>query len=341
MSALTRFLGNLAGQVAARAIIPRIVSATGAVGRMEPGRYPHPEYGPIIIPRGAESDPEQPGQVNHVLQGPPFQIATWAVFAAYGGLLWYAARTTTATALADLPDQPLGQSFSEAEEEALFPGLKRELQPFEVEDVATSADPVEACLQRRGWKLDRVAKLMESIQKKQALDLFEAQDEELTGGEAELLDDINDCLKRLEKTFGSLEAAGVSCGACSDLPEVKIGDHVEFLTTGGSQKTGTVSNIIDDQVYVVPDGAKSSIPVQSVLRVIPTKHVGEKPFVKTEPHHFTREEFMARSLPRGDFTKEDMGTAHRFLVQMAIEAGKFLPPEVMAEHEAQEEGKWE
>jgi len=221
MSALTRFLGNLAGQVAARAIIPRILTSTAALRGIEPGRYPHPEYGPIIIPRGADLDPDQPGDVRPVLQGPPFQIATWAVFCAYGGLLWYAARKTTPPALVDLPDLPdeaLGQSLSK-EEEALFPGLKRELQPFEVEDVATSDDPVLACLQRAGWKLDRVETLMASIAQKQTLDLFKTEAEELTGGEAQLSEAIEDCLARLEKEFGSLEAAGVSCCTGEDEEE--------------------------------------------------------------------------------------------------------------------------
>ena len=229
MSALSQFLGNLAGQVAARAIIPRILGATGAVGRMEPGRYPHPEYGPVIIPAGAEMDrPDAPAP-------PRLQIATWAVFAAYGGLLWYAAKKTAPTPLADLPEAPeipdlgdVGVTAFEEETPLLFPGLKRELD-LESEDIATSDDPVLACLERAGWKLNRVEKLRESIFEKQQLDMFGKPLEDLTRSEEELLEAINTCLAFLEGKFGSLEAAGVACGECSG-DDSDLGATQEELT---------------------------------------------------------------------------------------------------------------
>lgn len=221
MSALSQFIGILAGQVAARAIIPQILNASGAVGRLQPGRYPHPEYGPVIIPRGAQFDQDEPEDVT-ALQGPHFQIATWAVFAAYGGLLWYAARKTAPTALVDLPDLPelsdLGVTAFEEETPLLFPEMRRELD-LETEDIATSDDPVLACLQRAGWKLPRVEKLRESIFEKQQLDIFGKPQEDLTGSEEELLEAINKCLAFLEGKFGSLEAAGVVCGECSEEDE--------------------------------------------------------------------------------------------------------------------------
>ena len=228
---LSRFLGSLAGNVVGRVALSRITQGRGGLGRLEPGRYPHPEYGPVIIPEGAKLDPEKPGEVRQIHGRPPFQIAPWAFLVAYGGLLWYAARTTGAVKDAPLPPafadfeehadeaEPLGTKFTE--DPYLFPSLKRELQPFEAEDVATSGNPVEACLQRRGWKLSRVEKLKESIAEKQSLDMFSAEEKELTGGEAELLDAIEDCLQRIEKQYGSLEAAGIQigCPACSAIDE--------------------------------------------------------------------------------------------------------------------------
>lgn len=232
---LSRFLGSLAGEVVGRVALSRIAESRQGMGRLDPGRYPHPEYGPVIIPRGAEPDPEKPGEVRQIHGKAPFQIAPWAFLVAYGGLLWYAARTTTAVKDAPLPPafadfeehadeaEPLGTKLTE--DPYLFPSLKRELQPFEAEDVATSDDPVEACLERRGWKLPRVEALKESIAEKQSLELFSTEEKELTGGEIQLLEAIEDCLQRIEKEFGSLEAAGIEigCPACSAIDEEE--DH--------------------------------------------------------------------------------------------------------------------
>ena len=222
---LSRFFGSLAGQVAGRVALSKIAQRRQGLGGLEPGRYPHPEFGPVIIPGGAEPDPEKPGEVRPITGKPPFQIAPWAFAVGYGALLWYAARQT---AVEELPPaypetEYLGAKLTE--DPYLFPSLKRELQPFEAEDVATSDDPVEACLQRRGWKLARVEELKESIAEKQSLDLFSQEEKELTGGEAGLLEAIEDCLQRIEKQYGSLEAAGIGigCPACSAIDEEE--DH--------------------------------------------------------------------------------------------------------------------
>jgi len=218
---LSRLLGSLVGQVAGRIAINKIAARREGLGGLEPGRYPHPEFGPVIIPRGAEFDPERPGEAQPIPAGVPFQIAPWGFFVAYGALLYYAAKRTRVQelppALAEA-DQ-LGVQFTE--DPYLFPGLKRKLEPFEAEDVATSDDPVEACLQRRGWKLDRVDELKDSIAKKRNIDLFSQEEVELDASEAELMDDIEVCLQQLEKQHGSLEAAGVNiaCSACSGIDD--------------------------------------------------------------------------------------------------------------------------
>lgn len=71
----------------------------------------------------------------------------------------------------------------------LFPGLRREMV-LEVEDLATSDDPLEIHLQRKGWKLKRVSKLQESMAAKAVPDMFTGRTEPLAPAERELQDDI-------------------------------------------------------------------------------------------------------------------------------------------------------
>lgn len=101
----------------------------------------------------------------------------------------------------------------EPEAELLFPSLKREITSLDVEDVATSDEPVEACLERAGWKLRRVDDLRQSIFEKQQADIFTTP-KPLTRSEDELLEAIESCMQRLESQYGSLEAAGVGCSVC-------------------------------------------------------------------------------------------------------------------------------
>lgn len=197
-------LGSVLGAVAGRVILPRIIAGLRGI---EPGRWPHPEYGPIIVPRGAKFPGEQPGQAGRTTGfQPPFQLTDFGIFLAFGGLLWYAAKRKST------PE--LGQ-----EQQELFPGLRRELR-LRQEDAATSEDPVEACLERvYGWDLERMRELRDSIAAKQTPDLFTKEEEELTGPEAQLLEQIEECLDRIERQYGSLEAAGlpmIPCPSCSD-----------------------------------------------------------------------------------------------------------------------------
>jgi len=204
MSGFSQFLGAIAGQVASRVILNKVANV-GLSQSREPAREPGPVSIPnVIIPKGAEFDRVEAGAPSR-----SYKIPTWLFFTGYGALLWYAAK---ATAPVDMPD--LGDPGPEAEP-LLFPGLKRELTHLDVEDISTSDDPVEACLERDGWKLDRIDELRQSIFEKEQVDLFTTP-EPLTRSEGELLEAIETCMQKLEIQYGSLEAAGVACSTCGD-----------------------------------------------------------------------------------------------------------------------------
>jgi len=67
---------------------------------------------------------------------------------------------------------------------------------LEVQDTATSDDPLEIHLQRRGWNLKRVRQLQESISAKLTVDMFTNETKPLSAAEKELQRDITDFLKR-------------------------------------------------------------------------------------------------------------------------------------------------
>jgi len=217
MSGFTQFLGAVAGQVTTKVILDKIASAS--LGQREPRPYDLP----VIIPGSPEvetSTQAGPGR---------FTVPTWLFLTGYGALLWYAAKATTPTV--DLPDLGEGDLAATQRdlfdpgqgEDLLFPGLKRELTHLDVEDSATSDDPVEACLERAGWKLERVDELRETIFEKEQVDLFTEPDP-LTRSEGELLEAIETCMQRLESQYGSLEAAGVGCSVCDgDDPDLLAG----------------------------------------------------------------------------------------------------------------------
>lgn len=71
----------------------------------------------------------------------------------------------------------------------LFPGLKRELV-FTTEDRATSDDPLDIFLQRRGWDIPRVRILQASIAEKAVPDMFTGKIAPLTASEVEIQRDI-------------------------------------------------------------------------------------------------------------------------------------------------------
>lgn len=208
MSGFTQFLGAIAGQVASRVILNKVANV-GLSQSREPAREPGAYQLPVVIPKGAEFDTLSAG-----IPSSRYKIPNWLFFTGYGALLWYAAN---ATAPVDIPD--LGDPGPE--EALLFPGLKRELTQLDVEDISTSDDPVEACLERVGWKLDRIDELRQSIFEKEQVDLFTTP-EPLTRSEGELLEAIETCMQRLEIQYGSLEAAGVVCSDCGNDPDLGV-----------------------------------------------------------------------------------------------------------------------
>lgn len=191
MRHLAGILGTILGRVLGNKVIP-------ALRGLEPGRYPHPQWGPIVIPPTPTLEPGEPTPRRL-----PFQVTLPGVVGGLAVAYWlYKRRQRRAAEL-------------EGQQKELFPGLRRELQ-LKAEDVATSADPVEACLERvYGWNLDRVRELKQSIDLKTTPDMFTKKEEPLTGPESQLLDHIEDCLSRIEKEYGSLEAAGLNLAPCS------------------------------------------------------------------------------------------------------------------------------
>lgn len=191
---------NLIGYNIGSRIVGRVVHSLAG---LEPGkRYPHPEWGPIVVPKTPELEAGEPT----LRRIPRIQITFQGFLGLSAGLLWYAHRSTEP--LAALPEQ-----------KELFPELKRELS-LKAEDTAETDDPVEICLQRRyGWKLDRLTELRESIGEKSQPGLYENGEEELTSSEQELLENIDACLEEIKEKYGSLEAAGLElteCPLCDD-----------------------------------------------------------------------------------------------------------------------------
>lgn len=67
---------------------------------------------------------------------------------------------------------------------------------LELQDTATSDDPLLANLQRKGWDLKRVKQLQNSISEKLTIDMFNKQTRTLSASELELQRDIQ---KHLDK----------------------------------------------------------------------------------------------------------------------------------------------
>lgn len=86
-------------------------------------------------------------------------------------------------------------SLGQYREEALFPGLRREMV-LEVEDVSKSDDPVTMCLERKGWKLARIADLRDSIIQKRQPDIFTRETTPLSRSEKELEADTDECFRK-------------------------------------------------------------------------------------------------------------------------------------------------
>lgn len=71
----------------------------------------------------------------------------------------------------------------------LFPMPRPELI-MENEELATSDDPLEIYLQRKGWTLTQVKTTQESISEKLTIDIFNQQTEPLNAIETNLQKDI-------------------------------------------------------------------------------------------------------------------------------------------------------
>ena len=89
----------------------------------------------------------------------------------------------------------------------LFPGLPREGMVLEVDDPATSDDPLIICMERRGWKPERIRDMQASISEKLTIDMFTGKPDKLTGKEKQLQEEIQECLDRLTRPLGNLGAA--------------------------------------------------------------------------------------------------------------------------------------
>lgn len=84
----------------------------------------------------------------------------------------------------------------------LFPGLRRELVLDPPDDIATSDDPVTACMERLGWRVPRMQALRSSISEKLTPDLFTGKTRKLSAGEKEYQRVISECLAARSGTAG-------------------------------------------------------------------------------------------------------------------------------------------
>jgi hypothetical protein len=70
------------------------------------------------------------------------------------------------------------------------------LESDEPEQSILSVDPLDKCLERQGWDLNKVRKYQDSISAKMTVDMF-GKTEELTGTEVMLQEQIQKCLERM------------------------------------------------------------------------------------------------------------------------------------------------
>lgn len=199
-------IGTLA-YIAGRLLIPKI--RNGLRG-LEPGRYP--KWFPIIlVPKSPELKPGEEPAPGQPTAG-KIQITGFGFAVGFGAFLYY------------LKHRAAAQELPLAGDEDLFPELRRELR-LEEEGEGRSimdVDPVEDCMTRRyRWNVTQMRDVRDRIAEKSTPDMF-GKEQELTGGEAQFLEQIEDCLKRVEKQYGSLDAAGLSsipCPTCDTAEE--------------------------------------------------------------------------------------------------------------------------
>lgn len=191
-------IGTLA-YVAGRLLIPKI--RAGLRG-LEPGRYP--KWFPIVVvPKSPELRPGEEPASGQPTAG-KMQITGLGFAVGFGAFLYY------------LKHRAAVQELPLAGDEELFPELRRELRLDQEGDERSimDVDPVEDCMSRRyGWNITRMRAVRDQVAEKSVPDMF-GKEEELTGGEAQFLDQIEDCLQRVEKQYGSLDAAGLAPIPC-------------------------------------------------------------------------------------------------------------------------------
>lgn len=185
--------------MAGRLLIPKI--RNGLRG-LEPGRYP--KWFPIVVvPKSPELRPGEEPTPGQPTAG-RMQITGFGFAIGFVAFLRY------------LKHRAAVQRLPLAGDEDMFPELRRELR-LEEEDAERSimdVDPVEDCMKRRyGWNVSRMRAVRDRVAEKSTPDMF-GKEQELTGGEAQFLEQIEDCLKRVEKQYGSLDAAGLLSTPC-------------------------------------------------------------------------------------------------------------------------------
>jgi hypothetical protein len=147
----------------------------------------HPQYESIyIVPTayGYKLDLRKPSF------GTPFAIATSS-----GGLSQYDYRGSLLQGLAG--KKIYGDDFFSPKQQELFPHMRRELT-LELDDPATSNDPLEACLERKGWDLRRVQKIQDSIADKMTPDMF-GKKQKLSASEIMLQEQIDNCFQMIRR----------------------------------------------------------------------------------------------------------------------------------------------
>jgi hypothetical protein len=216
-------ISNLAF-MAGQKVLPKVLHSLRGI---TPGRYPR--WLPIII---IPKSPVGPGgEDREFKKGMPFKLTTTGFLLTFGGVLWYLKRRRERAELGQqveldlFPEPPKAKKREprqpSAGQQELWPGMRRELVFDEPVDVSTSEDPVEICMERRGWKLARMHELRDKIAEKETVGMFDDPDEEpvFTKGEQSFLEEIEKCLDVVAKRYGSLEAAGledVPCELCND-----------------------------------------------------------------------------------------------------------------------------
>ena len=296
-------LGIIAGSVLGRVVVGKILPNIGRLGSIEPGRYPHPIYGPIVIPKTPSLKPGDP----NVPPPPKVQITLAGFLGGVALAAWLYDRSKQKEALSYIPgpeppdpveecllnygwnlgdirrlkasiDAKAGtgeaftadenrildhiegcldiveQQYGSMETAGLTPcpcsgtgngetespapagdlsGIGYDPELFKVargQVVLTVQDPAKAedlllrCLERRGWKPQRVQEMQERIAEKMTPGLFTQEPEKLTGGEIMLQEAIDECLKQLSargRSGEQMRLLGDMCGVKMECAEYK------------------------------------------------------------------------------------------------------------------------